>query len=337
MIEKARKLPIRSMDRQEAAIQIGKYIGQCAAAYGARQDVARFVINQATAVIYKHYSFLAPFEILEAYQLWAGDQLDGKVAPMYGGVLTVDQVSGVLKAYKKYRREISSALAVEEAEIAEQARLERKKERWTQKTQDLLAKFQVDLIKARQTSSISSPLQVDLLWYTLADMLDMINWPGDELEAQRAKKPIWRAAKKIADERSGLNSFQSLFHQLAAKRSGSDGDQKTGARKMMAQKLVVFCKVIYNEEYISQADFDSYEDVPEHLYLAFSLNGLMGFDKNVAVASLREAYRVIFTCEYEDASTEIEDDLRVSSRPALKSAFCKLYVYNMLFNNHSIY
>ena len=116
--------------------------GELSKAYGGREVITEYILDQCCTIVMEQFPFLSLDEIEVAYRMWAAGDLETKgSAEMYGGSFNAGQVGKVLGAYAQHRKKIVAEF-LRTKDAVEEARADRTREEHArQKYEDALGEW----------------------------------------------------------------------------------------------------------------------------------------------------------------------------------------------------
>lgn len=211
--------------------------------FGARATVDDATMKECVRIAREKFKNLGLPEFVEAYRLWASERFPA--LEMYGGQFNATQFARVLAGYKKYRHEISQALAKEKNDAHAQAEAERRKAFHVAQYNRSRNAFPQTVQSVIKSDRYASPQLVPVHWYEFAEHNAMIVLePGEKVGfCKRALSDIEQecAAKLEAKKESGDG--------IVALRSMIDHFQKTQDAAVFnrAKQYILWVKVFGRE------------------------------------------------------------------------------------------
>jgi len=348
-IAEGRAWPIRTMETELASQFISVQIMMVAGLYGVRVKPDVMVIRECIAIMYDHYSYMGPAEIMTAYRAWGAGKTPG--VEMYAGEFTPRQFGSVMAGYAPYRRKINKELAMLQGLDLEAQKKRNRDVKYRHEFAAALVKFDGELVEARNDRSFTRWSDVPNTWYNLAINRELLTWPGGEVEretgidkagnvttkmvddAERlaAKRPYWVWAQREVHRAHRIDMLDVTNGGLRSNLQSTFQRLWKGRAMIAAQRLIVFERLVYGHEFIAMAKATNLYSTPQvvnpWLFDAWVRSGII-----VPERSLAKKYWAMAVAQVYQDDLPADRAARVHVRPKVRRLYGKMYAWHEVLN-----
>lgn len=226
----AMNAPIRAMQPERMAVELGVQLLFVAREYGARHDIPAETLAECVKLVNQKFGSLGIAEIREAYRMAAAREI--KADEMWGGQFSAAQLGSVLSAYKEHRRKVVAELS--RAQTEQRRRLEWAK-RIASAKGSMVDNFWGLVHKLRERAKYWG--DVPPMYWEMAKSLDLVTLTKEDIArimaAAKEQAPIERKRRGTPQS----YAMRDIFEARAANDTDDDTLVKEIAGKMAFYEL----------------------------------------------------------------------------------------------------